>query len=92
MAAGDSEHGSGARPGKGKGARYAKVRNIGSVMALAVLLGAVAGLVLWLFLQAVSIGSSLVWDAMPSVAGGKWIAVPICAIGGCAIGLMHRRY
>ncbi len=92
VAAGDSEHGSGARPGKGKGARYAKVRNIGSVMALAVLLGAVAGLVLWLFLQAVSIGSSLVWDAMPSVAGGKWIAVPICAIGGCAIGLMHRRY
>ena len=78
-------------PGKG-GAGGTKARNMASVLALAVMLGGVAGTVLWLFLQAISLGTSLIWDFAPSFAGGQWIAVPICAIGGCAIGLLHRRY
>ena len=67
-------------------------RNIYQMLLLATLLGVVAGLVLWLFLQAVSLGTSLIWDSLPSLAGGQWIAIPVCALGGCAVGLIHRRY
>ena len=70
---------------------WTRACNIGSVMVLATLLGAVAGIVLWLFVQAVSFGTSLVWESIPSFVG-VWVAVPICAIGGCVIGLIHRRY
>ncbi len=80
------------RPHGEAGVDRAKARNIVSVLALAMILGAVAGTVLWLFLQAVSLGTSLIWDAMPSYAGGQWVAVPVCAVGGCTIGLLHRRY
>ena len=67
------------------------IRNAAAVMVLASLLGAVAGLVLWLFLQAVSLGTSVVWDLVPSLAGGSWVVLPVCALGGCAVGLIHRR-
>ena len=69
-----------------------KLRNNASMIFLTLCLGAVVGMVLWLFLQAVSLGTSLIWDFLPSHMGGRWITVPMCAIGGCLVGLMHRRY
>ncbi len=92
VAASDTHDGSGKHSRRERGANGTKAKNIASVAALAVILGAVAGLVLWLFLQAVSLGTSLVWDTVPSFVGGMWIAVPICAVGGCALGLIHKRY
>ena len=68
------------------------LRNTTTVIILTVLLGAVVGLVLWLFLQAVSLGSSLVWRILPTHLGGKWITVPLCTLGGFLMGLMHRRF
>lgn len=68
------------------------LRNTTAVVLLTVLLGAVVGLVLWLFLQAVSLGSALVWKSLPTHLGGKWITVPLCTLGGFLMGLMHRRF
>ncbi|MBR6204849.1 MAG: chloride channel protein [Candidatus Methanomethylophilaceae archaeon] len=69
----------------------AGIGNMVSVAVLSVLLGAAAGLVIWLFIRAVSVGTSFVWDMVPSFAG-SWAAIPICALGGCVVGLIHRRY
>ena len=68
------------------------VQNKTSVVLLAVLLGAAVGLVLWLFLQAASLGSTLIWKTLPAHLGGKWITVPLCTIGGLLTGLMHQRF
>ncbi len=62
------------------------------VALLSLLLGAAAGAVFWIFVQAVSLGTSVIWEEIPSYTGFRWAAVPICAIGGCALGLLHRRY
>ena len=68
------------------------LKNSAVVALLSVCLGAVVGLVLWLFLQAVSLGSSLIWEFLPAHLGGKWITVPLCVLGGILTGLVHRRY
>ena len=68
------------------------LKNSAVVALLSVCLGAVVGLVLWLFLQAVSLGSSLVWQFLPAHLGGKWITVPLCVLGGILTGLVHRRF
>ncbi len=69
-----------------------KVKNGARVVLLTVCLGAVVGLVLWLFLRFVSVGTGFVWRFLPSHAGGRWITVPLCAVGGCLMGLLHRRH
>jgi len=68
------------------------LKNTAAVLLLTVCLGAVVGLVLWLFLQAVSLGTGFIWRFLPAHAGGRWITVPLCAVGGCLTGLMHKRY
>lgn len=69
-----------------------KFKNTAAVAALSICLGAVVGLVLWLFLQAVALGTGFVWKFLPAHTGGRWITVPLCAAGGCLTGLMHKHY
>lgn len=72
--------------------RETKLKNTAAVIALTVCLGAVVGLVLWLFLQAVSLGTGFVWKFLPARTGVRWITVPLCAAGGCLTGFMHKRF
>ena len=68
------------------------LKNSAVVALLAVCLGAVVGLVLWLFLQAMSLGTSLIWQFLPAHLGGRWITVPLCVLGGVLTGLVRRRF
>ena len=68
------------------------LKNTGTVVLLTLGLGAVVGLVLWLFLQAVSLGKGLVWDFLPAHTGGQWITVPFCTLGGFLTGVLHQRF
>ena len=72
--------------------RQAKLINLLKVAALALGLGAAVGLVLWLFLRVVALGSTLIWQTLPGAVHGKWITVPLCALAGLAAGLLRRRY
>ena len=67
-------------------------KNTMAMVVLTLCLGAAVGVVLWLFLRAVSLGTSLIWEALPSRLGGRWVTVPLCAAGGCLVGLLHRRF
>jgi H+/Cl- antiporter ClcA len=69
-----------------------KLKNSGTVALLSVCLGAAVGLILWVFLQAVSLGTALIWEFLPAHLGGKWITVPLCVLGGVLTGLAHRRW
>ena len=68
------------------------LKNIGTVVVLTLCLGAAAGLVLWLFLQAVALGTGFVWRFLPAHTGGRWITVPLCTLGGFLTGLLHRQF
>ena len=70
----------------------AKIANGAKIVILTLCLGAVVGLVLWLFLRVVSLGSSLIWNVIPQKTGLSWIIVPLCAFGGCAAGLVRKKY
>ena len=70
----------------------AKNANGAKIVILTLCLGAVVGIVLWLFLRVVSLGSSLIWNVIPQKTGLSWIVVPLCAFGGCAAGLVRKKY
>lgn len=67
-------------------------KNAAAVVLMSLCLGAVTGLVLWLFLQAVGLGTTLIWETLPHSTGIRWLIVPLCMLGGCLTGLLHRRY
>ena len=69
-----------------------KLHNRSAVLLLTLCLGAAAGLVIWLFLLAMSEGTRLIWELLPRRTGLGWITLPLCALGGLAVGLLHRRY
>ena len=68
------------------------LKNHAAVCLLTVGLGAAVGLVLWLFLQVVSLGTSLIWTILPAHLGGRWVTIPLCVLGGILAGLVHRRF
>ena len=80
------------RGNKGTDMDRTMLRNRGAVLLLTLCLGAVTGLVIWLFLLAVSAGTRLIWDILPQRAGLGWLIVPLCALGGLAMGLLRRRF
>lgn len=81
---------------KGKKERRTTVR-VGSgnqlrVLILTVLLGVFAGIVIWCFLKAVSVCTSLIWETVPAYAGGRLVTVLLCTLGGLACGVLHRLF
>ena len=54
------------------------------------LLGGFAGAVIWCFLKAVSLCTSLLWVRIPESTGISWIPLIICTLGGLITGVLHR--
>lgn len=55
--------------------------------------GAAAGLVLWLFLRAVHLGTFLIWEYIPDITGNPSIyTVCACVLGGIVTGLFRKRF
>lgn len=55
-------------------------------------LGALAGLVVWLFFFLMDAGLELFWHALPQRVGAWWWPLLVCPLGGVAIGLFERRF
>jgi len=62
------------------------------MLVFTVLLGAFAGTVVWCFLKAVSLCTVLLWETMPERTGTRIVLVPVCAVGGALVGIMHKHY
>lgn len=69
-----------------------KAKNSLTLYLLVVLLGAMTGAVLWLFLKAVGICTGLLWEKLPEATGASWLPVAVCAAGGLAAGMIHKKY
>lgn len=69
-----------------------KLQNDIKTVLLTICLGGVVGIVLWCFLNAVSVASAFIWQTIPGRTGFKWLAIPLCAVGGCLTGLLHKRF
>lgn len=55
-------------------------------------IGASAGLVLWLFLEAVLLGTELVWEWIPARVEVPVYTIIICTVGGLIIGLFRKKF
>ena len=72
--------------------KKSNIRNSIAIVILTLCLGAFVGLILWLFLQVVSLGTTVIWKIVPNATEINWIVIPMCAIGGCVVGLLHKKY
>ena len=57
-----------------------------------ILLGAFSGTVIWCFLKLISLCSDFLWHTVPEKAGTRLLMIPVCAVGGAIVGLMHRSF
>ena len=60
------------------------------MIILTVLVGSFAGAVVWCFLKAVSFGTTLIWETIPSGSGNRFIIIALCAAGGLITGIVHH--
>ncbi len=67
-----------------------KASNTIKLILFTALLGAVAGLVIWCFLKAVSICTGFIWEKLPESTGFTYAPLIICIIGGLIVGIVHR--
>ena len=70
--------------------KKSNIKNSIAIVILTLCLGAFVGLILWLFLQVVSLGTTVIWKIVPNATEINWIVIPMCAIGGCVVGLLHK--
>jgi len=64
--------------------------NEGKMILFTAVLGAVAGSVIWWYLKAVSVCTSLLWEKLPAAIHFAAFPVIMCAAGGLLIGLVHK--
>ena len=68
-------------------------KNDAKLVLFCAIVGAVSGIVFWLFLLLIKGGTFLLWDLLPAQfpAGfGRWYPLVICTIGGLLIGLYRK--
>ncbi|MEG0156264.1 MAG: chloride channel protein [Anaerovoracaceae bacterium] len=70
-----------------------KGRNILLFSLFSLILGAVAGTIVWSVLRIMNLGTGLLWGTLPSLVGHpKLYTVGICLLGGLLIGLLQKKY
>ncbi len=67
-----------------------KIINTSKLLLFTALLGAVAGLLIWCFLKAVSFATGLLWEVLPKVTGSDLTVLIPCVLGGLLLGIIHK--
>ena len=68
-----------------------KLLNEIKLIAFTAIIGAVAGLVFWMFLWLINTLTELIWQKTPSVTGSiPYYALIVCAVGGLIIGILRK--
>ena len=57
-----------------------------------VIVGAIAGLIIWCFIRGMNLGIDFFWSYLPSIIDFKYYTVAVCIIGGILIGLWKSKY
>lgn len=69
-----------------------KLLNEIKLIVFTAIIGAVAGLVFWMFLWLINTLTELIWQKIPSVTGGSipYYALIVCTVGGLIIGVLRK--
>ena len=57
-----------------------------------VIIGVIAGLIIWCFIRAMNLGIHFLWDYLPSLINFKYYTIVVCLLGGLSIGLWKTKY
>ena len=69
------------------------IANTSKLIFFCGLAGASAGLVLWLFLRAVYLGTEFLWTFVPEmIESPVWYAPAVCTAGGLIIGIFRKKF
>ena len=60
--------------------------------AYTIIIGAIAGLIIWCFIRGMNFGIHLLWVYLPSLINFKYYTITVCVIGGLIIGLWKNKY
>ena len=61
-------------------------------VCIAIILGAISGGIVWLFLKASDTGLFLLWEALPASFETAYYPLLVCTVGGILIGLWRRKF
>ena len=56
------------------------------------IIGAIAGLIIWCFIRGMNLGIAFLWDYLPEIVNFKYYTIAMCLIGGILIGLWKSIY
>lgn len=57
-----------------------------------IIIGVIAGLIIWCYIRGMNWGIDLLWDYLPSLINFKYYTIVVCLIGGFIIGLWKDKY
>ncbi|MBR5503523.1 MAG: chloride channel protein, partial [Methanobrevibacter sp.] len=57
-----------------------------------VIVGVIAGLIIWCFIRFMNLGIHFFWEYLPGIVNFKYYTIAVCLIGGLAIGLWKSKY
>jgi H+/Cl- antiporter ClcA len=68
-------------------------KNEAKLLLFCTSIGSVAGIVFWIFLLLIKVGTALLWETVPAnLSGGisRWYPLILCTIGGLIIGIYRK--
>ena len=57
-----------------------------------VVIGVIAGLIIWCFIRLMNLGINFFWEYLPGLINFEYYAIVVCLIGGLLIGLWKSKY
>lgn len=69
-----------------------KAGRMGVFIVISLCMGFLAGVVIWALLYGMNLGIDFVWTTLPGWVDWKWLPLPVCAVGGLAVGLWRKKH
>lgn len=67
-----------------------RIKNTGLFMLYAFLIGAITGLIIWIFLKIMNLSIELIWEKLPNVIEIPFYTILVCTLGGLIIGIWRK--
>lgn len=72
--------------------RKLSARNQFELMLFCVIIGAVAGALVWALLKVMAVGTELLWETLPGGRPSALYTVALCTLGALAVGLFRKKF
>lgn len=69
-----------------------KIKNNALFLLYTVILGAIVGAIIWVFLRLMNLGIDFIWDFVPSKLDFPLYTILVCTVGGLLTGLWKKKF